>query len=129
MLIAQRLVGLYFDAWTRHDDSAIFDIFSHNAVYILHPRGRILMGVEHIAEYWRRNAKRQRDLTVRWNICASTRSDTCAQFAATFYDLEEGLGESIRGTLRVEVGGRKIEKLEEWYVKDPKLDQAKTPHR
>lgn len=107
----------YFIAWESYDLILLKNIFDKRAKYIVR-RKKVLDGIEAIVNYWRRNADRQENLKVVWQLLNSGRNHEIVHFSAVFYDNEERLLNIIDGQIIFKYSKTgKIIKLSETYSK------------
>lgn len=112
------VIEAYFRAWQNHNVADIQRIFADQAIYKIGPRNRDLVGKEEISAYWRRNKKRQKELSVEWELIGVLHNSVKASFHATFYDTEENNKQSITGIITFFVNdSNKISLLSEHYSK------------
>ena len=79
----------YYDAWSKHDINLVREIFDNSASYEMLGK-RTLSGVDQIAQYWLRNAHRQRKLKIFPPVnTIEARGGLTSIFCATFVDIEE----------------------------------------
>lgn len=107
----------YFEAWENYDLILLKNIFDRKAKYIVR-RKKVYDGIEAIVNYWKRNADRQEDLKIIWQLLDTGRNHERVHFSAAFYDNEECLFNIIDGQIifKYSKTGRII-KLSETYSK------------
>jgi hypothetical protein len=111
----------YFDAWQRHDEALLREIFHDDATYYIRDK-RTLTGIEEIVAYWTRNRTRQQGLRVLPYVdCGELAPEGSCVFAAAFTDAEVGVPQLVYGILRLIMDGDKIIRLEEAYHRNDNL--------
>jgi hypothetical protein len=118
------LVESYFDAWARHDCSAIEKIFHQDAKYLISGKDPIT-GSEGITRYWQINSKRQKQLTVYPIIINNIKSSLSTYFTgestvdiafcAKFFDSEEKENQTVYGSIQFTLDNEKIVAVYEKY--------------
>lgn len=99
-----RMVRRYFDSWESYDISTLRDIFSDDVVYVIHPIGRTLRGLNPVCRYWMRNERRQRNLSLEWRTTSQRYNGVAAVFVAAFFDAEENEQQTVRGIIYFHFG-------------------------
>jgi hypothetical protein len=109
----------YFHSWKNYDVSLLADIFAANAVYIIQPNNQTLSGVNAIQQYWLRNARRQRNLVISWQLIDWLAQDYICTFEAQFDDIEERETHRIAGHINFTLNNNGcIVVLSETYSKE-----------
>ena len=110
--------AMYFTAWQNYDMKLLKFIFSPDAKYIIRNKKRIYTGIIDIAEYWTRNKKRQRDLTIHWRVLKSGIRFEIVDFTAFFKDIEKWETVKVNGQIIFKYSAmNKISVLTEAYRK------------
>jgi len=118
------IVAAYFEAWRSRSTEQVQQIFSDNAEYLIKVDGKkSYLGIDEIKQYWRKNAERQQDLTLDYQIIESRAHDILIVFFANFTDVDERQRQLVNGAISMEISTfepKKICRLTEWYFVDRK---------
>jgi SAM-dependent methyltransferase len=93
-----RLVARYFEIWRDQDVDRLSEVFAQDAKYTYEPFAESLVGLEAIAEYWRREVLPQVRLTITLDSLTLTASQGIVEWTASFE----------RGRQRVEMRGMMV---------------------
>lgn len=111
----QEKIDLYFKAWQEYDLYLLHEVFSEDAKYVIENKNTSYEGIEAICQYWVRNKKRQKGLTLAWH----TDLDFSTVFKARFWDCEESEDQEIIGKINFSFDAQgKIVELREKYYKN-----------
>ena len=112
------LVAEYFRIWRDYDLSAISRIFAPDGTYVIHSIHRTIRGHREISDYFLRNKRRQKDLSLDWAILHCAAGYSQASFRAKFFDREEGQRQTIKGIISFSIDSNgQIRSLSEAYEK------------
>lgn len=117
ILTQKQMVDLYFSAWRTHDAELLKQLFADKASYVILPRKKVLYGFAEIAAYWDRNAKRQKDVELEWEVGNITAHNAFSDFTAHFYDVELKAHVQIQGAICFCFEEGKTVYLSEYYSK------------
>ena len=107
-------IDLYFEAWQTYDLILLHEVFSKDAKYVIENKNTSYEGIVAISQYWLRNKKRQKGLTLAWY----TYLDFSTVFKARFWDCEESENQEIVGVINFSFDTQgKIVELREYYHK------------
>ena len=114
-----KFIEEYFRIWKTYDLLGIIQLFDDNARYEINSIQKILNGIDEICEYWKRNAQRQEELELFWDILSMEKSYVKVYFIANFYDNEEKEYQKIKGNIKFHLNdhNNKIILLSEFYRK------------
>jgi len=107
---------MYKKAWENHDENLLKLIFHPNALYYEKPFHDPLRGIEEILEYWRYNAKVQRN--VKFNVLREiqNKNQIIAEWLCEFDRIDSRKHLVLQGVLWADLKKSKIECLTEYFL-------------
>jgi SAM-dependent methyltransferase len=114
---ANSIAQTYIHAWQTHDTEIIGQIFSRNAEYRILGK-RTLRGVGEIQEYWRKNAREQRDVKFEVTCTWPDPHGVTISWTASFDRIDRGERRRLTGIMRISVDSGQIMDLTESYQQD-----------
>jgi hypothetical protein len=111
------IVNKYFLSWQKHDIGLLNTIFHKGATYEIICLKRKYIGLKEITNYWNRNARRQKDITIDYKIYIRTKNKIYLKFNSIFFDVEECERQRIDGKMIIYIKRNRICYLKENYTK------------